>query len=330
MTSNRRLEEKSRYTKTGVITTLVSVLVASSIIAILYDSIHRITEGHVGIYYVNGALDSEIGLPGVHFSVPFVTKTYKIIVRSSSDIINYVDAVSKDGIHIRFKDIKILYNIDESNLINMIKEYGLEFKQILIVDRVIEHVKHWCVNKTIHQIYIDEFSPITYNVKTKVEQFIKKEGYNGIRILNILISKPEIPKEIESNYKRVKIERSNLLVAQQKQITDKLVKETEENNAIADENKEFKIAKIRAEKELFNQNVKKNISAIQNEIIMKKKKNDADIDNYRVIKEAYANEQLFSDNYVKLQLGKSLINNTKFYFSGETSPLGSLFSKFML
>ena len=46
-------------------------------------------------------------------------------------------------------------------------------------------------------------------------------------------------------------------------------------------------------------------------------------------KEAEANNALFTDKYIKLNLAKSLANNTKFYFSGQQSELGGLFNKIL-
>ena len=43
--------------------------------------------------------------------------------------------------------------------------------------------------------------------------------------------------------------------------------------------------------------------------------------------EAEANSKLHTDKFVQLNLARSLTNNTKFYFSGDNSALGSIFSK---
>ena len=40
--------------------------------------------------------------------------------------------------------------------------------------------------------------------------------------------------------------------------------------------------------------------------------------------EAESNRELLTDNYVKLHIAKALMNNTKMYFSGGDSVLGSL------
>ena len=71
----------------------------------------------------------------------------------------------------------------------------------------------------------------------------------------------------------------------------------------------------------------KNVSSINNEIRREAEQNEANIAKYKIEKEAEANSQLFTDKFVQLNLAKSLSNNTKFYFSGDNSALGSIFSK---
>ena len=71
-------------------------------------------------------------------------------------------------------------------------------------------------------------------------------------------------------------------------------------------------------------------SVIVNNLIKKEaEENDANILKYRIETEAAANSKLYTDQFVKLNLAKQLSNNTKFYFSGEQSSLGSLFSKIL-
>ena len=57
--------------------------------------------------------------------------------------------------------------------------------------------------------------------------------------------------------------------------------------------------------------------------------NKANLVAYQKEKQAEANKKLYSSQYIQLELAKALANNTKFYFSGETSPLGALMSKFI-
>ena len=72
------------------------------------------------------------------------------------------------------------------------------------------------------------------------------------------------------------------------------------------------------------------ISALENQITKEKKENEANIENYSKKKLAEANALLFkNEGYVQLEMAKSMSTNTKFYFSGEGSPLGSVLAKIM-
>ena len=55
----------------------------------------------------------------------------------------------------------------------------------------------------------------------------------------------------------------------------------------------------------------------------------SNVDAYKKEREAEANKNLFSPDYIKLEMAKALSSNTKFYFSGETSPLGGLLTKML-
>ena len=52
-------------------------------------------------------------------------------------------------------------------------------------------------------------------------------GEDGIEILNLVVPKPDIPADIAKNYKQVKVQWTEQLVATQQQKTEKIKKETE-------------------------------------------------------------------------------------------------------
>lgn len=119
------------------------------------------------------------------------------------------------------------------------------------------------------------------------------------------------------------------LVATQQQETEKIRKETERMKALADANRTKDVLEIELQKELLQKEAEKNMSEIQNEIIKRAEENLANVNAYKKEKEAEANKQLYSQEYIALELSKSMSQNTKFYFSGETSPLGAVMDKIL-
>lgn len=99
--------------------------------------------------------------------------------------------------------------------------------------------------------------------------------------------------------------------------------------ALADANRTKDVLEIELQKELLQKEAEKNMSEIQNEITKLAEENLANVNAYKKEKEAEANKLLYSQEYIALELSKSLSQNTKFYFSGESSPLGALMDKIL-
>merc|ERR1712080_119154 len=144
------------------------------------------------------------------------------------------------------------------------------------------------------------------------------------------IPKPDIPPDIAANYKQVKVQWTAQLVAKQQQHTEQIRKKTEELKAVADANRTKIVEGINIEKKILQKQGDKQISALENQIHKEREENKANITNYAKTKLAEANALLFNnEGYVQLEMAKSLSTNTKFFFSGEGSPLGSVFAKIM-
>ena len=137
------------------------------------------------------------------------------------------------------------------------------------------------------------------------------------------------PPAIAANYREVKIEWTRQLVAQQRQKTDKIHKETTLQNAVYDAERDKEVGRIENEKLVQRKRNEENISDIANIIRSKKENTDTDIRSYRVASEAKNNAELLTDQYIKLQMTKSMLNNTKIFFSGQDSALGSLLSNIL-
>jgi len=315
-------------TRCGVITGLV-VLVVGIAIACVADSYHRIHEGYAGIYFRHGALLDRVSEPGVHLMRPFFDDYIEVMIRPETFLLQPVPAITKDGIRNTFKEIQVITQVHKDKLINMTKTYGIDFKQSLVFDRIKEDLRKFCANHTIHEVYNTMFLDIVAHVKENVNHSISRLGEGGIEILNLVIPKPDIPPDIAANYKKVKVQWTEKLVAIQQQNTEKIKKETEMIKAVADAERQKAVLEIKIEERIIEKEGEKNVSLINNEIKKAAENNEAQIAKYKLEKEAEANDQLYTEEYIKLNLAKSLSNNTKFYFSGQQSEIGSLFNRIL-
>merc|ERR1711915_817601 len=216
---------------------------------------------------------------------------------------------------------------NKNKLAAMTKKFGSRFKDALVNDRIKEELRIFCASHTIDEVYNTKFLDIVDTVLEKTRASIKRLGEDGIEILNLVIPKPEIPLDIARNYKQVKVQWTEQLVSTQQQKTEKIKKETELIKAVADAERHKKVLEIEIQERIMEKEGNKNVSLINNEIKREAENNEADIAKYKLEKEAEANNVLYTDQYVRLNLAKSLSNNTKFYFSGQQSELGALSNK---
>jgi len=309
----------------GVLFLIGAILVLVAII----DGYHEIEEGHVGVYFKFGALQTGISEPGVHLKQAFVTTHRQVLIRPEEQKMGSVEAVTKDGISIYFEGISVLSRTNKNQLYKMIQTFGMDFKKVLIYDRIKEDLRIFCANKTVDDVYNEEFLTIVDAVKADVEKQIKELGNNGVAILNLVIPKPDIPKDIAQNYKQVKVQWTEQLVAKQQKITEEIKKETELLRAVADARRQKEVLEIKIQEQILETEGKQKISEINNQIVKEKENNLADIAKYAKDKEAEGNRELYSPEYVKLKIAQSLSNNTKFFFSGQDSILGSLLTKIL-
>eukprot|EP00092_Neocalanus_flemingeri_P019719 GFUD01021355.1.p1 GENE.GFUD01021355.1~~GFUD01021355.1.p1 ORF type:complete len:406 (+),score=124.26 GFUD01021355.1:76-1293(+) len=309
----------------GIVTLAVVIISVAAII----DGYHEIEEGYVGVYFKFGALQDGVTEPGVHMRQAFVTRTRNVLIRPEEERMKNLEAITKDGIEITFSKIGVLSRTKKDKVVVLIKTFGMDFKKVLIHDRIREDLRIFCANKTIDQVYNKQFLEIVEAVKKDVEEQIIRLGNGGVEILNLVIPKPDIPQDIALNYKQVKVQWTEQLVAKQQKITEEIKKETELLKAVADARREKEVLEIKIQERIIETEGQRNVSEINNQIVRDKQNNLADIAKYAKDKEAAGNTALYSPEYIKLQVAQSLTNNTKFFFSGQDSVLGGLLSKIL-
>ena len=237
--------------------------------------------------------------------------------------------MTRDGIQNIFNNIQVISDVDADKLVPLVRKFGLEFREALIFDRIYEELRTFCANHTVDEVYNTMFLDIVGIVKKEVEQSITRLGDNGIKLFNLVIPKPTIPADISRNYKQVKVQWTEQLVATQQQKTEKIKKETQSIKAVLDAEREKKVLEIDIQKEILRKEGEKRLSSLENEIVKEREQNKADVEKYKKTQDAEANNALFTPDFVRLEMAKSMSQNTKFFFSGESSPLGAVLTKIM-
>jgi hypothetical protein len=223
----------------------------------------------------------------------------------------------------------VISDVNTGTLISLVKKFGLEFHSILVFDRIYEELRIFCANHTVDEVYNTMFMEIVDVVTKNVVDTISTLGEGGIKILHLTIPKPQIPPDIAHNYKEVKVQWTKQLVATQQQKTEKIKKETETIKAVLDAKREKEVLQIDIQKDILQKEGEEKLSTLENTILRDREKSKADVENYSKKQLAAANANLYTKDFIRLEMAKALSQNTKFFFSGDNSPLGSVLSKIM-
>merc|ERR1712012_914808 len=156
-----------------------------------------------------------------------------------------------------------------------------EFRRALVYDRVAEELRTFCANHTIDEVYNTMFLDIVQIVQKNVEFSINRLGMDGIKILNLVIPKPDIPRDIAANYKAVKVQWTEQLVAIQQQKTEQIKKETESIKALLDAEREKDVLEIELQKQLLKKQREKEVNDLEIQIIKSREENQANVDAYK-------------------------------------------------
>ena len=312
--------------------TVLTVILISGTIAAIFLGLgyHKISQGSVGVYFVAGALSDQITQPGLHYANPVWTTVKEISILSRTDTLPGISTVTKDGIENKFHDVQVITSIKETEVIRLLKKFGLSFHKTLVQDRIYEEIRLFCANHTVDEVYSTKFLDMVAFVEENVNHTIAELGQGGIVLHHLTIPKPDIPHDIAENYQAVKVQWTEQLVAKQRQETEKIKKETEQVKAVADAERKKDVLEIELQKQMLQKEGEQKLSDLENKILAARRKNIADLEKYEKEQRAEANKLLYANKgFVQLELAKSLSDNTKFFFSGDGSPIGALLTKIL-
>jgi regulator of protease activity HflC (stomatin/prohibitin superfamily) len=316
----------------GVVSSLVRPLVLILLGVIIVGMIlglHQIPEGHVGVYWRNGALVESISDPGFQVMIPFITRFASVQVTLQTDTVTDIPCGTSGGTTVYFERIEVVNILDKQAVYNTIKLYGVNYDRTWIFDRIHHEINQFCSSHSLQEVYIDKFETLDEALATTLQGICDKYE-TGIQILGIRVTKPRIPDSVKANYESIEVARTELLVRQQlARIAKKeedilrtratIQAEREAEVARIDAEKQSTVSKINAEKEIMQKEAEKKKRFIDDEIALHQKNMLTDAEYYQRMRIAEANRGLYSEDYLRYVLYSSLANNAKIFF-GENLP----------
>ncbi|GFO38925.1 erlin-1 [Plakobranchus ocellatus] len=297
---------------------LVMLIGVAALGVFINFSIHKIEEGHVGVYYRGGALLSKTSEPGYHFMLPLLTTFRSVQTTLQTDEVKNVPCGTSGGVIIYFERIEVVNKLDSSAVFDIVKNYTADYDKTLIYNKIHHELNQFCSSHNLQEVYIDLFDQIDENLRKALQSDLY-EMAPGLTVQAVRVTKPKIPEQIRKNYEAMEGEKTKLLIAIQKQKVIEKEAETDRKRAIIEAEKVAQVAKIQWDQKIMEKESEKKMSEIEDATHLAKEKAKADAEFYRADRESEANKVKLTDAYLEMLKYQAISSNTKIFF-GSSIP----------
>ncbi|XP_065802637.1 erlin-2 isoform X2 [Muntiacus reevesi] len=291
----------------------VLAVAASFFCASLFSAVHKIEEGHIGVYYRGGALLTSTSGPGFHLMLPFITSYKSVQTTLQTDEVKNVPCGTSGGVMIYFDRIEVVNFLVPHAVYDIVKNYTADYDKALIFNKIHHELNQFCSVHTLQEVYIELFDQIDENLKLALQQDLTSMA-PGLVIQAVRVTKPNIPEAIRRNYELMESEKTKLLIAAQKQKVVEKEAETERKKALIEAEKVAQVAEITFGQKVMEKETEKRISEIEDAAFLAREKAKADAECYTAMKIAEANKLKLTPEYLQLMKYKAIASNSKIYF----------------
>jgi len=281
-------------------------------------SIHKIEEGHVGVYYRGGALLKSTSGPGFHIMTPFITSFISVQTTMQTDEVKNIPCGTSGGVVIYFDKIEVVNLLHQDHVHEIVKNFTADYDKTLIFNKIHHELNQFCSVHTLQEVYIDLFSDIDEQLKNALQKDLNAIA-PGLIIQTVRVTKPKIPEAIRKNYELMEGEKTKLLISIQHQKLVEKEAETERKKAVIEAEKSALVAKISYEQKIMEKESEKKIADIEVQMQVNRDKSLADAEYYKALKEIESNKAKLTPEYLEFMKYEAIARNTKMYF-GNSIP----------
>lgn len=276
-------------------------------------SLHRIEEGHVGIYYRGGALLSSTTGPGFHLMFPILTTYRSVQTTLQTDEVKNVPCGTSGGVMIYFDRVEVVNILQPNSVYDTVKNYTADYDKTLIYNKIHHELNQFCSIHSLQEVYINLFDQIDENLKNALQVDLTSMA-PGLHIHAVRVTKPKIPETIRKNYESMEAEKTKLLIAMERQKLVEKEAETQRKKEVIEAEKVAQVSKIQWEQKITEKDAQKRISEIEDQTHLAKEKAIADAQFYKNHKMAEANKAILTSEYLELKRYEAIAANNKIYF----------------
>ncbi|XP_064388698.1 erlin-2-like [Halichondria panicea] len=283
-------------------------------------SLHKIDEGHVGVYYRGGALLDGTSGPGFHLMFPFLTTFQRVQTTLQTDEVKNVPCGTSGGVMIYFDRVEVVNILDPTKVHDIVKRYTADYDKALIFNKVHHELNQFCSSHSLQEVYIQLFDRIDENLKSALQQDLTSMA-PGLLVQAVRVTKPKIPESIRKNYELMEAEKTKLMIVVQKQKVIEKEAETERKKAVIEAEQVAEVTKIQYDRKIMEKEKQRRMSEIEDEASLARGKAQADAEYYLTEKQTEANRLKLTPEYLELERIRSLTKNTKLYFGNNIPNL---------
>jgi len=276
-------------------------------------SIHKIDEGHVGVYYRGGALLQATTGPGFHLMLPFLTSFKSVQTTMQTDEVKDIPCGTSGGVVIYFDKIEVVNLLSAGSVYEIVRNFTADYDKSLIFNKIHHELNQFCSVHTLQEVYIDLFSDIDEQLRDALQKELNVIA-PGLYIQAVRVTKPKIPETIRKNYELMEGEKTKLLISVQHQKVVEKEAETERKRALIEAEKVALVAKIQYDQKIMEKESEKKIADIEVEMHVNKEKSLADAAFYKALKETESNKAKLSPEFLELMKYEAIAQNTKIFF----------------
>ncbi|XP_056457725.1 erlin-2-like [Gadus macrocephalus] len=284
--------------------------------AAMFASVHKIEEGHTGVYYRGGALLTTTSGPGFHLMLPFITSYKPVQTTLQTDEVKNVPCGTSGGVMIYFDRIEVVNFLIPSAVFDIVRNFTADYDKALIFNKVHHELNQFCSVHSLQEVYIGLFDQIDENLKLTLQEDLNSMA-PGLIIQAVRVTKPVIPESIRRNYELMESEKTKLLISQQTQKVVEKEAETERLKAVIEAEKVAQVSEIKFGQKVMEKETEKKISEIEDAGFLARQRARADAEFYTANRLAEANKMKLTPAYLQLVKFQAIAANSKIYFGSE-------------
>lgn len=143
-------------------------------IALLINfGIHKIDEGHVGVYYRFGSLLKVTSEPGFNLQLPFITSYQEVQISVQTDQVTNIPCGTSGGVVIFFDKIEVVNQLRKKYVLETIRNYTIDYDRIWIYDKIHHEINQFCSKHSLQEVFIDLFDSLDESLMAALQAEIK-------------------------------------------------------------------------------------------------------------------------------------------------------------